>query len=121
MTKREKKPIISREPRVETMPNLTENTIKDLQKLCRLQLSQSEEKVLQDRLASIVKHVASLDSLDTKNTPPCIRVQQDIPKDSLREDLCENSLSKKDFLDNAPQSIGGMVQVPVVIEQEEKL
>jgi len=98
-----------------------ENVIKDLQKLCRFELSQREEKVLKERLETIVSHMESLEALDTKNTPPCIRVQQDSPKEGLRDDIPGNDLPKKFFLDNAPQSIGGMVQVPVVIEKEEKL
>mgnify|MGYP000294615031 CR=1 FL=1 len=100
---------------------MRENVIKDLQKLCRLELSQSEEKVLQERLTTIIMHMASLETLETKDTPPCTRVQQETTKEALRDDICKDHLSKKAFLQNAPQSIGGMIQVPVVIEKEEKL
>ena len=99
------------------MSQINTEVIKDLQKLCRLQLSKEEEKVLQERLEAIVLHMSKLGALDTKDTPPCIRVQKNLQKTTLRDDIVKGHISKEDFIKNSPKHIGGMIQVPVVIEK----
>lgn len=102
------------------MSQINKEVIKDLQKLCRVSLSEKEEKHLQEKLDAIALHINQLESLDTKDIPPCIRVQKNLSKSVLREDKPINDLSKEDFIKAAPKHIGGMVQVPVVIEKGEE-
>ena len=70
------------------------------------------------KLDEIVKSMEQLEALETTDIPPCIRVQQSIQKSTLRDDIEKDHLSKELFIKNAPKSIGGMIQVPVVIKKE---
>ncbi|HCJ83322.1 MAG TPA: Asp-tRNA(Asn)/Glu-tRNA(Gln) amidotransferase subunit GatC, partial [Parachlamydiales bacterium] len=49
---------------------------------------------------------------------PCNHVLPQL-KNVLREDRAQETLSREEFLKNAPQHIGGMIRVPPVIRMEE--
>lgn len=100
------------------MSDFDSKTIKHLQKLSRIRLSEEEESELQKNLEGIVSYIVELEAIDTTDIPPCIRVQQSIEKTTLREDTIKDTLAKELLLENAPKSIGGMIQVPVVIDKE---
>jgi aspartyl/glutamyl-tRNA(Asn/Gln) amidotransferase C subunit len=100
------------------MSDFDSKTIQTLQKLCRIALSREEEKELEKKLDAIVDHISQLETIPTEDIPPCIRVQQFKGKATLRDDIIQDLLSKDLFLENAPQSFGGMVQVPPVLDKE---
>lgn len=93
---------------------LSEKTLDELAFLCRIQCSEEEKKKLQESLTRVLKYVDKLKEVDTQAAPPCYQVtktQQNI----FREDVVSNTLSREDFLSNAPSMAGGMIKVPPVI------
>lgn len=102
------------------MSEIDLKVIDHLEKLCRIQCTDQEKKDLLQRLRQVVDYIHLLDQIDTEHVAPCIRVQQSLQKNTLREDVVKDQLSKETFLKNSPAHIGGMIQVPSVIDKEER-
>ena len=100
------------------MPNIDQKEIKQLQKLSCISLSEQEEESLREDLEKIISHMDRLKNFDTGVTPPCVSVQQSLKMSPTRKDEIKDPLEKELFINNAPKSVGGMIQVPIVIDKE---
>jgi aspartyl-tRNA(Asn)/glutamyl-tRNA(Gln) amidotransferase subunit C len=84
-----------------------------LEKLSRLELSETERVKIQKDLNEILKMIEKLDELDTSNVEPLIHVSEE--KNVLREDEIKNQLSREEALSNSPDNDGQYFKVPKVI------
>jgi len=91
--------------------------IKYLTSLSRIDCSEEEEETLLHDLKSMIHYVDSLKEVDTENIKPCNHVLSEI-SNVFREDVTGKTLKSKQFLDNSPEQIGGMVRVPTVINKK---
>jgi len=86
-----------------------------IETLCQIECSEEEKKILFSDLQKIVTLIKSLQEIDTEGVDPCYS-----PFDHfftpLREDDPVEKLDQRALLDNAPDTIGGFVKVPTVIE-----
>lgn len=98
------------------MAELDKKTIKNLTALSRIDCTEEEEAFLLNDLKSILDYVNLLDEIDTRDIPPCNHVLDDI-RNVEREDIPGQTMPRKDFLDNAPSHVGGLVKVPPVLKQ----
>ena len=85
-----------------------------LARLANIDLGKEEEKTLQMNLSKIVDYMASLQIVDTNDTPPCTSVLEK-GSDSNFEDRVGIPLDRDVFLANTPSQVGGMIRVPPVI------
>ena len=85
-----------------------------LEKLSRLELSETEREQIQSDLNKILKMVEKLDELDTKNVEPLLHVSEG--QNVLREDEIKNQISREEALSNAPKSDEKYFKVPKVIK-----
>ena len=97
------------------MPSLDKETLVNLTKLCRINCSDEELKVLLKNLQSILEYIDQLKEVDTENTPVCNHVSQEL-ESFMREDEADQSLDRTAFLKNSPSHVGGMIRVPTVIK-----
>lgn len=98
------------------MSKLTKETIKMLAQLCAIRCTPEEEDSLLGDLEKIMSHFELLSEVDTDNVEPCSHVLAGMVN-VMREDVTGPTLSCKEFLDNSPDHVGGMIKVPLVIQQ----
>lgn len=86
-----------------------------LSHLCQIACSSEEKQDLCQHLARLIEYVKQMDAVDTTHVEPCLTVL-DTLKNVLNEDVVETTLSREDFLANAPSHIGGMIRTPSVMK-----
>lgn len=90
--------------------------ISRLEKLSRLQLSESEREKLSGDLQRILDMVDTLQSLDTTAVAPLVYLSD--TENVLREDETARQLSTAEALQNAPEQNGQFFMTPKVIENQ---
>jgi aspartyl-tRNA(Asn)/glutamyl-tRNA(Gln) amidotransferase subunit C len=97
------------------MVNVDNALILKLEKLARLQLSETERSNIRRELESVLAMVEKLEEVDTRGVEPLLHIVE--REQSLREDVVENQLSGDDALSNAPEKESPFFKVPKVIER----
>jgi aspartyl-tRNA(Asn)/glutamyl-tRNA(Gln) amidotransferase subunit C len=90
-------------------------TIEKMARLSRIAITEEEKQAFANSLGSIINYFDVLSSFDTETTSPLYSVLENQTL-GLREDTVKNTLSKEEFLQNAPSSVGGMIKVPQVLK-----
>lgn len=92
---------------------LTEDQVRKVAKLARLNCSDEEIAAFTRQLGDILDYVAQLEELDTSEVEPlahCLGVNN-----VLRDDVVRESLSNDQALDNAPHRDGEFFAIPKVL------
>lgn len=92
---------------------ITEDQVRHVAKLARLDCSDEEIATFTGQLGDILEYVAQLGQLDTANVEPlahCLPVNN-----ILREDVVKPSLTNDQALANAPQRDGEFFMVPKIL------
>lgn len=98
------------------MSDLNEEKIKQLTQLCRIAVADQDIPLLYRQLKQVVDYIELLQEVDVSHLSPYAHIEaQEVV--SLREDDVEPSLPREKFLANAPDTIGGMIRVPPVIQK----
>lgn len=95
---------------------LNDDEIKKLAHLARLSLSESEAAGFARSVNSILEYIQRLDAIDTTDVPPTSHVHGST--NIFREDACTPSIDIQAALDNAPDTSGRFIRVPIIIEQD---
>jgi aspartyl-tRNA(Asn)/glutamyl-tRNA(Gln) amidotransferase subunit C len=98
------------------MSKFNEQTVSNLEKLCRIQCTPEEEKDILNSLSRILEYVDLINEVDLTDVPTCNFVLKEMVKRELREDEVKDLMSSEQFLANAPDRIGGMIRVPPVMK-----
>ncbi|MGB7127680.1 MAG: Asp-tRNA(Asn)/Glu-tRNA(Gln) amidotransferase subunit GatC [Candidatus Rhabdochlamydia sp.] len=97
------------------MTNFDEEDLEKLNKLCRLgEATQEEKQAISKHLKKVLGYMELLSEIDTTGVPTCYQVGE-IQKSVTRDDIVMDTLSREQFLENAPSHVGGMIRVPTVI------
>ena len=91
-------------------------TVKHIAFLVRLGISEEEAEKFSGQFSSIIDYFNMLNEVDTENVPPASDIAN--AENVLREDVVQPSMSREEFLKNAPQSERGYVKVPTVLGDE---
>ena len=91
-------------------------TVKHVAHLVRLGISEEEAQKFSGQFSSIIDYFNMLNEVDTENVPPASDITNNT--NVLREDAARLSMSREEFLNNAPQSERGYVKVPTVLGDE---
>jgi len=97
------------------MSKFDKEMLKSLTKLCRIDCSDEEMKVLLKNLKSILSYIDQMKEVDTENVAICNHVSENVVS-VMREDLVGETLPNETFLKNSPSHVGGMIRVPPVIK-----
>ena len=96
------------------MSTLTQQDVKRIADLARLELTADELDLFTRQLGGILTYVEQIRDLDTTGVPPTSHV---LNRPVDRDDLLRPSLTREDLLRNAPDAAqeAGMFKVPRVI------
>lgn len=92
--------------------------LRHLSHLCRIALSENEITTFQGHIERLLEYVQLLNEVQTDDLQPSPHVA-DRGFNALRDDTPGELLPRKEFLANAPDSVGGMVRFPPVFKSEE--
>ena len=91
-------------------------TVKHIATLVRLGISEEEAQKFSGQFSSIIEYFNMLNEVDTENVKPASDIAN--AENVLREDVIQPSMSREEFLKNAPQSERGYIKVPTVLGEE---
>lgn len=98
------------------MSELNEEKIKHLSRLCRIAIADSDLPLIAQHLQQVLNYIEQLQEVDVSHLAPYSHLEtQEITH--LREDEVKNQLPRDLLLANAPESIGGMIRVPPIIQK----
>ena len=95
---------------------LSQDEVRRIAELARLNLSEEEERVFASQLSAILDYVELLKELDVSAVLPMTHALAQGEVAPLREDLVRPSLSAEEALANAPAREGTCFKVPRIIE-----
>ena len=90
--------------------------VKHVAHLVRLGISDDEAQKFSPQFTSIIDYFNMLNEVDTENVPPASDISNNT--NVLREDVAKPSMSREEFLNNAPNSERGYIKVPTVLSDE---
>jgi aspartyl-tRNA(Asn)/glutamyl-tRNA(Gln) amidotransferase subunit C len=94
--------------------NITDETIKYVAALAKLELSPEEEERARKDLDSILGYIATMNEIDTTNVEP---MSHAFPLQNVfREDVITNGPDRDNLLSNAPVKKDGCFIVPKTVE-----
>lgn len=97
------------------MSKITEQDVKQIAALARLELSEAELAKYQAELSGILDYVDQIEKVDTKNVEPTAQVTG--LTDVVREDeKVPSTLTRDEILLNAPEKKDGYIKVKSVLE-----
>lgn len=90
--------------------------VKHVALLVRLGISEDEARAFSEQFTSIIDHFHMLNEVDTSAVSPATRLAAS--EGVARADEVQPSMSRDEFLANAPQREGDFVKVPLVLGEE---
>ena len=95
---------------------ISEDTLKNISLLSKLDIEKSKKKKISKELESILLMVDQMNEVDTENVKP---MSHPLSKaQNLREDLVSEDIERDEYIKNAPQSDDGYYLSPKVIDQK---
>jgi len=91
-------------------------TVKHVASLVRLGISDEEAEKFSPQFSAIIEYFNMLNEVDTSEVPPASDITNNA--NVLREDVVMPSMSREEFLKNAPKVAGGHVKAPTVLGDE---
>ncbi|MFB6291134.1 MAG: Asp-tRNA(Asn)/Glu-tRNA(Gln) amidotransferase subunit GatC [Candidatus Bipolaricaulia bacterium] len=95
---------------------IDKETVKHVEDLAELSLTESEREELTEDLAGILDYVDKLSELDTEGVEPLRHILE--VKNVMREDEKRETLDPEEVFRNAPARDGNFFQVPPVIDKD---
>lgn len=93
---------------------LSEDDIRKVAELARLNLSDQEVAELRPQLSKLIDYVAVLEEVDTEDVEPMVHAIEQT--NVFRDDVRRDPLPREDALANAPKTDGKYFLVPQIIE-----
>ncbi|MCH2656714.1 MAG: Asp-tRNA(Asn)/Glu-tRNA(Gln) amidotransferase subunit GatC [Dehalococcoidia bacterium] len=93
---------------------ISKEQVQHLAKLARIEITDSEVRILASQLSDILEHFEALEDVDTKDIAPTAHPAP--LRNIMRTDEVEDSLSKEDVLQLAPETEDGLIRVRAVLE-----
>ena len=94
--------------------SISRQQVEYIAKLARIELDEGEVERFQEDLSAILDYVEKLEELDTEEVEPTTHAV--LSEMAGRADEREESLSREEVLENAPDSDDGQFRVPKVVE-----
>ena len=96
---------------------ITEETIKHVATLSRLEFSDDEIGKFTEQMSSIINMADQLSEVDTEGIPETVQV---VDRDTVfREDKPEHWQTREELMENVPEKANGFIKVPVIIDKDE--
>jgi len=95
---------------------IDEESVKHVEDLAELSLTDSEREELTEDLGRIIDYVNKLGELDTEGVEPLRHILE--VQNVLREDQRRENLDREEVFKNAPARSGDFFRVPPVIDRD---
>ncbi|MDF7672275.1 Asp-tRNA(Asn)/Glu-tRNA(Gln) amidotransferase subunit GatC [Lactobacillus sp. ESL0701] len=96
---------------------ITEDTIKHVATLSRLEFNEDEIGTVTEQMSSIINMADQLSEVDTEGVDETVQV---VDRDTVfREDKPEHWQSRAELMKNVPEQANGFIKVPVIINKDE--
>ncbi len=95
---------------------IDEESVRHVEDLAELSLTESEREELTDDLGRIIDYVDQLGELDTEGVEPLRHILE--VENVLREDRRRENLDPKEVFKNAPDREGDFFRVPPVLDKD---
>ncbi|MDF7639312.1 Asp-tRNA(Asn)/Glu-tRNA(Gln) amidotransferase subunit GatC [Lactobacillus sp. ESL0791] len=96
---------------------ITEDTIKHVAVLSRLEFDESKIGKFTEEMGSIINMANQLSEVDTEGVAETVQV---VDRDTVfREDKPEHWQSRSELMANVPDKANGFIKVPVIINKDE--
>nr|WP_280927574.1 Asp-tRNA(Asn)/Glu-tRNA(Gln) amidotransferase subunit GatC [Lactobacillus sp. ESL0703] len=96
---------------------ITEDTIKHVAALSRLEFNEDEIGTVTEQMSSIINMADQLSEVDTDGVAETVQV---VDRDTVfREDKPEHWQSRAELMKNVPEQANGFIKVPVIINKDE--
>lgn len=99
------------------MSDLNEEQLRNVCRLSRLKLTDQEVQAFLNDVKKIADYTELLNEVDLSDLQPYMHAEE-VSFGQLRSDEVKEPLSREEFLENAPDQVGGMIRVPPVIKQQ---
>ncbi|RFU61827.1 Asp-tRNA(Asn)/Glu-tRNA(Gln) amidotransferase subunit GatC [Peribacillus glennii] len=96
------------------MSRISKDQVKHVAHLARLAITEEETEMFTKQLDQIISFAEQLNELDTENVEPTSHVLD--MKNVMREDIPQKGLPVEEVLKNAPDSKGGQIRVPSILD-----
>ena len=97
------------------MMEVNKDLILKLEKLSRLELSETERSAIQKDLGNILGMVDKLNELNTDGVEPLVYISEE--ENTLRDDEIKHQVTREEALKNAPNADGSFFRVPKMIQK----
>lgn len=94
--------------------SVSKKDVEHVAKLARLEFNEMEKNSLMDDLNKVLGYIEKLEELNTENED--IIINPYYIENKFREDDIQQSLKVEEVTINAPQSLGGYIVVPKIID-----
>ena len=96
---------------------ITEETIKHVAGLSRLEIDEKEIGKVTEQMSSIINMADQLSEVDTESVEETVQV---VDRDTVfREDKPEHWETREELMKNVPEQANGFIKVPVIINKDE--
>jgi aspartyl-tRNA(Asn)/glutamyl-tRNA(Gln) amidotransferase subunit C len=95
------------------MSKITEDDVRKVAKLARLDLPETKIATYTGQLERILEYVAHLETVETEGVPPTTRAVEVV--NVTREDLVTPTNVREELLNEAPQREGDFIRVPKIM------
>lgn len=96
------------------MSKVTNEQVKHVAHLARLEITEEEASKFSSQLEAILNFADQLEEVDTENVEPTFHVLD--LQNVLREDVAEKSLTQEEILKNARSTEAGQFKVPSILD-----
>lgn len=96
------------------MANITEEEVKRVAELARLEVTEEETKQYKDHLSMIISYFEKLNELNTEGVKPTTHVLD--LKNIYSKDEAKHTIKREDAFKNAPDAEDGYFRVPSIME-----
>lgn len=96
---------------------ITEETIKHVATLSRLEINDKDIEKVTEQMSSIINMADQLSEVDTDGVEETVQV---VDRDTVfREDKPEHWQDRAELMKNVPEQANGFIKVPVIINKDE--
>lgn len=96
---------------------ITEETIKHVATLSRLEINDEDIEKVTEQMSSIINMADQLSEVDTAGVDETVQV---VDRDTVfREDKPEHWQDRAELMENVPEQANGFIKVPVIINKDE--
>tara|TARA_Y100001970_G_C13906018_1_gene686078 strand:- start:310 stop:612 length:303 start_codon:yes stop_codon:yes gene_type:complete len=95
---------------------ITINQVKHIAKLSKLDIPDNKLNYYADEMNKILDYFKIISTVDTTNVKPLTHIADTY--NVTKDDVIDDCINTKEFIDNCPESFGNYIKVPKVLDKD---